>query len=146
SDRSIDGSYNDSSSNSSISQNGAASTTAPGSSAVSNQFGGGAVVSTASLAGYVTGNTVNYALPGGAGGSGTSNGGGSSSDTPNGPANGGNGSTAGSVNNSLSVSGSAFQNFAGLQGLNMNTGIGASQNAAVNVSVSTGTMTIGGTR
>ena len=90
------------------------------------------------------------------GGSGTSNGGSATNGTdggtgstasgrPGGAATGG-ASAPAYVDNSLNVSGSAFQNFAGLQGLNQNTGVGSLQNASVNVAVSTGTMNIGGPR
>lgn len=48
------------------------------------------------------------------------------------------------LNSSVSTGDAAFQNFAGLQAINMNTGIGASQNASVNVAVSTGTLNVDG--
>jgi hypothetical protein len=40
------------------------------------------------------------------------------------------------VDNSLRNDGNAFQNFAGMQALNQNTGVGASQNASTSVAVS----------
>ena len=46
-------------------------------------------------------------------------------------------------NNSLTTGDGAFQNFAGIQSLNMNTGVGASQNSSVSVAVSTGAITPG---
>jgi len=88
-----------------------------GTAATSNAFGNSAVVSSATLASYVTGVRVNYAAP--------------------------SGSRDGSINNSLSTGAGAFQNFAGTQALNMNTGAAASQNSAVNVSVSAGTINLG---
>jgi hypothetical protein len=48
------------------------------------------------------------------------------------------------TDNSLSIGGSAFQNFAGMQAQNVNTGVGASQNASVNVTASTGDISLGG--
>ncbi|MBB3928944.1 hypothetical protein GGR43_004695 [Sphingobium jiangsuense] len=69
-------------------------------------------MSSSTLASYVSGVSVGYdGAPGGGGAS---------------------------VDNSLSNNGAAFQNFAGIQALNQNTGVGASQNAAVTLSVSTG--------
>ena len=47
-------------------------------------------------------------------------------------------SAAQNAANQLSNSGGAFQNYAGMQALNQNTGVGASQNASVSVAVSTG--------
>jgi hypothetical protein len=123
---------------------------APGSAATNNEFGASAVVATATLANNVTGNTVNFNIAGGRGGTGgaasvssrglPSDSGTGTSGTPaqrsstGGAA--GNGSSA-MVDNSIST-GSAFASFAGLQSLNMNTGVAASQNSTVNVSVSAG--------
>ena len=45
--------------------------------------------------------------------------------------------------NGINTGDGAFQNFAGLQSLNMNTGVGASQNSAVTVSVSAGDINLG---
>ena len=86
-----------------------------GTASTANVFGGAAVVSSATLASYVTGVRVLYTAP--------------------------SGSNA-QVNNSLTTGAGAFQNFAGTQSLNMNTGAGASQNSAVNVSVSAGTISL----
>ena len=86
-----------------------------GSAATSNMFGDGALVATATLSSYVTGVTVTYDQARGSEGS--------------------------QPDNSLTNSGGAFQNFAGMQALNQNTGIGASQNANVSVAVSTGDVT-----
>jgi hypothetical protein len=77
----------------------------------STVFGANAVVATAALSSYTTGITVTYDQAAESGGA--------------------------QPDNSLSNSGSAFQNFAGMQALNQNTGIGASQNANVSVAVST---------
>ena len=77
----------------------------------SGVFGDGALVASSTLSGYVTGVSVTY--------------GGSEGDSP-------------AADNRLSNSGSAFQNFAGMQALNQNTGVGASQNASVSVAVSAG--------
>ena len=79
-------------------------------------FGDGAMVATATLSGYVTGVSVHYDNRDG-------NGDGAMPD------------------NSLSNDGAAFQNFAGMQALNQNTGASASQNANVSVAVSTGNVT-----
>src|SRR5690606_16229580 len=76
----------------------------------SNWFGDGAQVATSTLASHVTGVTVNNATALGA-------------------------TTA---DNRLTNSGNSFQNLAGLQALNQNTGTGASQNASVTTSDSTG--------
>jgi hypothetical protein len=89
-----------------------------GAASTSNVFGASAVVSSATLASYVTGVRVDF------------------SQTPGGATN--------MVNNSLTTGDGAFQNLAGLQSLNMNTGAGASQNSAVNVSVAAGTINLGG--
>ncbi len=101
-----------------MSQVGATSATGPGSASTGNLFGNSAVVSTATLASNVTGNTINMTAAAGP--------------------------TSGTLNNSMSTGDGAFQNFAGLQSLNMNTGAAASQNSAVNVSVSAGTINMGG--
>ncbi|MGJ3626990.1 hypothetical protein AB5I41_08905 [Sphingomonas sp. MMS24-JH45] len=78
----------------------------------SGVFGDGALVASSTLSSYVTGVTVTFS--------------GRESD----------GTTA---DNSLRVvAGGAFQNFAGMQALNQNTGAGASQNASVSVAASTG--------
>jgi hypothetical protein len=87
-----------------------------GAAATTNQFGASAVVSSANLASYVTGVTVSYAVPSGGG--------------------------ASSSNSSLSTGDGAFTNFAGIQSLNMNTGVAASQNSAVNLSVSAGAINL----
>jgi hypothetical protein len=101
----------------SVMQDGTASA-GTGAAAMANQFGSDAVVASANLASYVTGVTVTYEGP--------------------------QGTSAGAApNNSLSTGATAFQNFAGLQSLNMNTGVAASQNSAVNVSVSTGAINLG---
>ena len=42
------------------------------------------------------------------------------------------------TDNSLTTGATAFQNFAGMQALNLNTGAGASQNANVSVAVTAG--------
>jgi hypothetical protein len=84
---------------------------------MTNQFGASAIVSSANLASYVTGVTVSYAMP--------------------------SGNPSGNMDNSVSTGEGAFTNFAGLQSLNMNTGAAASQNSAVNVSVSTGALNLG---
>ncbi len=74
-----------------------------------NLFGDGAQVATSTLASYVTGVTVDYRSR-----------------------------NAGTrVENNLTNQGNSFQNFAGMQALNQNTGVGSSQNAAVSVAVST---------
>ena len=96
--------------NSDSSQTGASAANGTGSAATANVFGDGALVASSNLASYVTGSTVTFR---GADGEGAA------------------------ADNSLTVSGSAFQNFAGMQALNQNTGVGASQNASVNVTVST---------
>lgn len=57
---------------------------------------------------------------------------------------GGTDGTTPATDNSMSIGGSAFQNFAGMQAMNMNTGVGASQNASVNVTASTGDVSLGG--
>jgi hypothetical protein len=87
-----------------------------GAAATNNQFGAGAVVSSATLASYVTGVTVSFTVP----------------DRTNGTG----------PDNSLSIGGSAFQNFAGIQSLNANSGVAASQNSTVNVSVSAGAINL----
>ncbi|MCC6481206.1 MAG: hypothetical protein IT554_02195 [Sphingomonadaceae bacterium] len=87
--------------------------------ATSNQFGADAVVATTTLAGYVTGVSVSYSVP---------------SDSESGGA---------AAMNGINTGDGAFQNFAGLQSLNMNTGVGASQNSAVTVSVSAGDINLG---
>ena len=74
-------------------------------------FGDGAVVASSTLSSYVTGVTVTFS--------------GREGDGVN-------------ADNSLRNGGSAFQNFAGMQALNQNTGAGASQNASVSVAASTG--------
>ena len=81
-----------------------------GSARNSGVFGDGALVASSTLSNYVTGNQVSYA-----------------------------GSTdqAGATNTSLSTSGGAYQNFSGMLAQNQNTGAAASQNATVNVAVST---------
>lgn len=76
----------------------------------SNMFGDGAMVASATLSSYVSGVSVTYAAAKGA-------------------------TTA---DNRLINRGNAFQNFAGIQALNQNTGTGASQNASVSLAVSTG--------
>lgn len=76
----------------------------------SNMFGDGAMVASATLSSYVSGVSVTYAAARGA-------------------------TTA---DNRLINRGNAFQNFAGIQALNQNTGTGASQNASVSLAVSTG--------
>ena len=76
----------------------------------SNMFGNGAMVASATLSSYVSGVSVTYAAAEGA-------------------------TTA---DNRLINRGNAFQNFAGIQALNQNTGTGASQNASVSLAVSTG--------
>ena len=78
----------------------------------SNMFGDSALVASATLSSYVTGVSVRY--------------------------NGSGGDTPSSIENNISNDGSSFQNFAGMQALNQNTGVGASQNANVSVAVSTG--------
>ena len=45
------------------------------------------------------------------------------------------------TDHSLTTGDTAFQNFAGMQALNVNTGAGASQNANVSVAVTTGNIT-----
>jgi hypothetical protein len=57
----------------------------------------------------------------------------------------GGGATGGATaaDNSLRVGGSSFQNFAGMQSMNLNTGVGASQNASVNVAASVGDVSFG---
>jgi hypothetical protein len=112
------GGGNASFSDSSIAQTATANA-GTGTAAMTNQFGANAIVSTANLAGYVTGIQVSYAVPQGTTG------------------------PAAAVSNSLSTGDGAFQNFAGLQALNMNTGVAASQNSAVSVSASVGTVNVG---
>jgi len=68
------------------------------------------MVASSTLSGYVTGVTVTYEAAEG-------------------------GTTA---DNRLVNNGNAFQNFAGIQAQNQNTGTGASQNASVSMAVSTG--------
>src|SRR5207247_1213895 len=100
---------------SSTNQTGTA-TAGTGAAATTNQFGANAVVSSANLASYVTGISVSYSTP-------------SDGDS-------------GGADNRLNVGGSAFQNYAGVQSLNMNSGVGASQNSAVNVTVSAGAINL----
>jgi hypothetical protein len=45
--------------------------------------------------------------------------------------------SAPTADNRVRIDGGAFQNFAGMQALNVNSGAAASQNAATNVAVST---------
>ncbi|HJT39556.1 MAG TPA: hypothetical protein VJ762_04385, partial [Sphingobium sp.] len=54
---------------------------------------------------------------------------------------GGGGAGSPVVDNSISVAG--MQNFAGLNAQNLNTGVGALQNASINVSASIGTLNLG---
>ena len=118
-----------------------------GSSAANNggtstwTYSSSAVVSKASLSGLVTGNHVAYYLPanGGKGDSGSADGRGSDTST------GGTGGAGGSplIDNSVSIDGGAMTNFAGLNAQNLNTGVGALQNASINVSASIGTLTLG---
>ena len=75
-------------------------------------FGDGAIVAASSLSSYVSGVSVSY-------GAGNEDGDQSMAD------------------NSLANNGSAFQNFAGMQALNQNTGAGSLQQASVSVAVST---------
>jgi hypothetical protein len=77
----------------------------------SNMFGNGALVASATLSSYVIGVSVTFE---------------------------GSRDTGAGTDNSLSNSGGAFQNFAGMQALNQNTGVGASQSASVSVAVTTG--------
>ena len=72
-------------------------------------FGAGSIVATSALSNYVTGNHVTF---GGAAGQ------------------------DGVANNSLTTGNQAFQNFAGMQSLNVNTGAAASQSSNVSVAVS----------
>ena len=74
-------------------------------------FGDNAIVASGSLSSYVTGVSVSFDARRG---------------------------SAPAADNSLRTGGSSFQNFAGMQALNQNTGVGASQNASVSVAVSTG--------
>ena len=85
--------------------------TATGAARSNSVFGDGAIVASSTLSSYVTGVSVTF----------------NGSD--------GNGTT---TDNSLTNGGSSFQNFAGMQALNQNTGAGASQNASVSVAASTG--------
>jgi hypothetical protein len=79
--------------------------------APTSTFGDGAMVASSTLSNYVSGVKVTFA--GTAGESST-------------------------TNNSLTTGDTAFQNFAGMQALNVNTGAGASQNANVSVAVTAG--------
>lgn len=83
--------------------------TSTGTATSSGVFGDGALVASSTLSSYVTG--VRASFTGARGGA--------------------------AADNGLTVRGNSFQNFSGLQALNQNTGVGASQNAAVNVAVST---------
>lgn len=80
-----------------------------------SMFGDGALVATSNLSSYVSGVRVTFE---------------------------GNRETGQGANNSLSVNGSAYQNFAGMQAQNLNTGAAASQNANVSVAVSANGSTI----
>jgi hypothetical protein len=82
-----------------------------GTARTNSVFGDNAVVASSTLSSYVTGVNVTFH-----GSDGNRN----------------------STDNSLSNSGSSFQNFAGMQALNQNTGVGASQNASVSVAATTG--------
>jgi hypothetical protein len=82
---------------------------AKGGAASQGVFGAGSIVANTNLASYVSGSSVRFY---------------------------GSKESAG-TDNSLNNGGSAFQNFAGLGSFNQNTGVGASQNASVNVAVST---------
>jgi hypothetical protein len=93
---------------------GQSTTANPASAATSNAFGDNAQVSSATLASNVTGVTVNTGA--------SSSGSGTSSD--------------------LSTGAGAFQNVAGIQSVNLNSGAAASQNSSVNVSASVGTLNI----
>lgn len=80
-----------------------------GQAATQNLFGDNSQVSTSTLASLVTGVTVNFGAP-----------------DPN-----------GSVDNSINVADS-YSQIAGITAINQNSGVGASQNAAITLSVSTG--------
>ena len=88
-----------------------------GAAATNNQFGSGSIVSSATLASYVTGNSVTYNSP--------------------------TGTTGGAPDNRLQVGDGSFSNLAGIQSFNINTGVAASQNSAINVSASVGTISLG---
>ena len=98
------------------------------------------VVSSSYLKGYVTGNHVVYIVP--------ANGGdGSDSDAAFGAsASAGTGGPGGKplIDNSISMDRGAMSDFAGLNAQNLNTGVGASQNASINVSASLGALNLGG--
>jgi hypothetical protein len=134
---STNGSYNDSSDNSDRSDNSVVvansnndssnrsvnidnsvtdTSSAVGSARTSSVFGDGALVASANLSSYVTGSSVTFHGTGGDGGQ--------------------------STDNSINTGGSSFQNFAGMQALNQNTGVGASQNANVSVAAQTGNITM----
>jgi len=81
-------------------------------------FGASAAVATSTLSNSVTGITVNYDRGSG------------STSTP-------------AADNSLTTGSNSFQNFAGVQALNQNTGVGASQNASVSIGLSAGTIALG---
>ena len=76
-------------------------------------FGNRALVASSTLSSYVSGVTVSYDVA----------------------------KKSGTIDNSLHNQGNAFQNYAGVQALNQNTGVGASQNASVNLAVRTGDVT-----
>ena len=98
------------------------------------------VISKSKLGGFVTGNYVAYYVPAN-GGKGSSNEAEKWSEANSVGAGGAGGSPI--IDNSISLDNGAMSNFAGLNAQNLNTGVGALQNASINVSASVGTLNLG---